>query len=504
MAKLDLNPISNLQNEVSAVAVINANSVKTEVALENTLSRDGTAPNEMNSDLDMNANRIYNLLEPVSDTEPLRKIDAQEILGLADEFQEAIDATQGAVDAYESIQALYLGSKTTFPTTDNLGGALQEGALFSLVDQADPNDDGLYVWHDSSWGPVGVLPTAFERYEYVLTTAGQTVVNIPGGYTVGTTKAFRNGVLQRIGANLGTDDDDDDVTADNGTTFVFPAAVLDENDIITALISKPYAIVDPALAVDVAFTPTGTIAATNVQTAIAELDSEKVPVTRTVSAGGIATGGGDLSADRTITVTKSSNAQAIAGVDDTTAMTPLRVSEAITAAGGSPALALVASGTTGAVATLDIPLTGGYRKYKVFVSDFEPETANQALLARISVDGGATYISTSNYATAGQYTDTTPATAIWATTAGTSFFVGRSQPVPGYGSLLEFTIGMGTATSPTNVNWSFSHAFTGGVFTGLTASGRHIGVLAPTHIRFVYVSGNIAAGARWELYGLRN
>jgi hypothetical protein len=53
--------------------------------------------------------------------------------------------------------------------------------------------------------------------------------------------------------------------------------------------------------------------------------------TRTISAGGIATGGGDLSANRTITVTKSTNGQAVAGTDDTTAMTPLRVADAITA-----------------------------------------------------------------------------------------------------------------------------------------------------------------------------
>lgn len=53
------------------------------------------------------------------------------------------------------------------------------------------------------------------------------------------------------------------------------------------------------------------------------------PNTRSISAAGLATGGGDLSTDRTITVTKSSQAQALAGSDDTTAMTPLRTKEAI-------------------------------------------------------------------------------------------------------------------------------------------------------------------------------
>lgn len=68
---------------------------------------------------------------------------------------------------------------------------------------------------------------------------------------------------------------------------------------------------------------------------------------RTISGAGLATGGGDLTASRTITVTKSTNAQAIAGADDTTAMTPLRTKEAIGANiyTGYPVSVSVPSGT---------------------------------------------------------------------------------------------------------------------------------------------------------------
>lgn len=52
---------------------------------------------------------------------------------------------------------------------------------------------------------------------------------------------------------------------------------------------------------------------------------------RSIGVGGLATGGGDLSSDRTITVPKSTSAQALAGEDDTTAMTPVRVKEKIDA-----------------------------------------------------------------------------------------------------------------------------------------------------------------------------
>jgi hypothetical protein len=50
---------------------------------------------------------------------------------------------------------------------------------------------------------------------------------------------------------------------------------------------------------------------------------------RSVAGAGLASGGGALSADQTITVTKASQAQAEAGTDDATAMTPLRTAQAI-------------------------------------------------------------------------------------------------------------------------------------------------------------------------------
>jgi Phage tail fibre repeat len=51
---------------------------------------------------------------------------------------------------------------------------------------------------------------------------------------------------------------------------------------------------------------------------------------RSVLTSGLATGGGNLSADRTIAVPVASQAQAEAGTDNVTAMTPLRVAQAIT------------------------------------------------------------------------------------------------------------------------------------------------------------------------------
>jgi hypothetical protein len=59
--------------------------------------------------------------------------------------------------------------------------------------------------------------------------------------------------------------------------------------------------------------------------------SGAVPITRTVTGGGLASGGGDLSANRVITVTPSTQVEAEGGAVDTSAMTPLKTKQAITA-----------------------------------------------------------------------------------------------------------------------------------------------------------------------------
>lgn len=69
MAKLTLSDLSNITgNEQSAITTINNNHALIETALENTLSRDGTSPNSMGADLDMNSNDVMNVatLEAVS------------------------------------------------------------------------------------------------------------------------------------------------------------------------------------------------------------------------------------------------------------------------------------------------------------------------------------------------------------------------------------------------------------------------------------------------------
>src|SRR5262245_12948572 len=58
MPKVTLNRLATLSPSV--IGSVNTNSERLETALENTLSRDGTTPNEMEADLDMNSNDILN------------------------------------------------------------------------------------------------------------------------------------------------------------------------------------------------------------------------------------------------------------------------------------------------------------------------------------------------------------------------------------------------------------------------------------------------------------
>lgn len=81
MSKITLANVANLQQTTTAQATINNNSAIIQNAFDNTLSRDGTQPNSMNANLDMNQNQILNLPAPTSTNSPLRLADAQTLNG---------------------------------------------------------------------------------------------------------------------------------------------------------------------------------------------------------------------------------------------------------------------------------------------------------------------------------------------------------------------------------------------------------------------------------------
>lgn len=120
MAKLSTSDLASLANETSAITTINANNTLIETALENTLSRDGTSPNTMSANLDMNSNRITNLPAPASSAEPATKgyVDgvtfAQVPTGFAtlSAFGETLLDDAGATEARATLSAAASGANT--------------------------------------------------------------------------------------------------------------------------------------------------------------------------------------------------------------------------------------------------------------------------------------------------------------------------------------------------------------------------------------------------------
>lgn len=76
--KLTLAPILALYRSAER---LNSNFEAVQEAFQNTLSRDGTEPNNMLVDLDMDSNRIINLGAPVDDNDAVRLIDLQNFNG---------------------------------------------------------------------------------------------------------------------------------------------------------------------------------------------------------------------------------------------------------------------------------------------------------------------------------------------------------------------------------------------------------------------------------------
>jgi hypothetical protein len=140
LAKLTLTDLANLTNESSVVAAINANNAAIEAAMEKTLSRDGTSPNSMDANLDMNSNRIQNLPVPTGDTEPVRKAEFDEII---DDVTAIYNNTLAVYDQFDD---RFLGTKSSNPSVDNDGNPLALGAIYY-----NSSSNLVFVYQTTGW-----------------------------------------------------------------------------------------------------------------------------------------------------------------------------------------------------------------------------------------------------------------------------------------------------------------------------------------------------------------
>lgn len=82
MAKISLITVGSLENQTTAVQALNENFGRIAAALENTFSRDGTAPNTMSADVDVNSRRIINLATPIKGSDAARLTDIADALAV--------------------------------------------------------------------------------------------------------------------------------------------------------------------------------------------------------------------------------------------------------------------------------------------------------------------------------------------------------------------------------------------------------------------------------------
>ena len=92
--------LATIGSRYASVAALNANFTAIVNAIENTVSRDGTSPNSMSGNLDMNSNRILNVPAPTSDNEPITRAYLETLENNA--YTSAIDAADSAEDAATS------------------------------------------------------------------------------------------------------------------------------------------------------------------------------------------------------------------------------------------------------------------------------------------------------------------------------------------------------------------------------------------------------------------
>lgn len=132
------------------------------------------------------------------------------------------------------------------------------------------------------------------------------------GYMINSIDAAKNEIT--LGSVLSFDNDGggllvkdigDPVDPQDAATKSYVDAAVGGGGAVTSVFSRSGVVTAQSgdyTAAQITNTPTGTIAGTTAQSAIDELDSEKVPNSRTISTTSPLSGGGDLSANRTLTI----------------------------------------------------------------------------------------------------------------------------------------------------------------------------------------------------------
>lgn len=147
MTKVDIKRLDSVtSNDTTATALINDNFKALQDAVENTLSRDGSTPNFMDADLDMNSYKIINCGEAVDDNDVVTIKYIKDSIGGA--TQAAQDAANSAAAATSSAQSALVSAANAAAAVRNAETTITQATQLlddtkTYVDEAKVEIDGV-------------------------------------------------------------------------------------------------------------------------------------------------------------------------------------------------------------------------------------------------------------------------------------------------------------------------------------------------------------------------
>jgi len=130
MAKLTLTDLTQLSsNETSAVTAINNNNAAIEAALELTVSRNGTSPNTLTADLDLNSKKLLNVPNPTAGGHVVNKTYGDANYGGTAATAAATSATAAATSATASASSATAGASSATAASSSASTASTQATL---------------------------------------------------------------------------------------------------------------------------------------------------------------------------------------------------------------------------------------------------------------------------------------------------------------------------------------------------------------------------------------
>jgi len=177
--------VSSITTGHASITALNANFTALKEGFDNTLSRDGSSPNTMSADLDLNGNDITNVAtitnasgvdvvaaaaasataaaasqtaaaSSATAASSSQTAAASSATGAASSATGAASSATAAAASLDTFDDRFLGAKSSNPSVDNDGDALATGALYFHT-----GDNNMRVYNGSAWQAVG--PTTTEQ-----------------------------------------------------------------------------------------------------------------------------------------------------------------------------------------------------------------------------------------------------------------------------------------------------------------------------------------------------